>query len=54
MNHIQNVFKFLIVILVFIVMIRIYIRVAACVGEQFGIGKLFINLWEKIRRTKIE
>jgi|GEM_PF-3265593 len=52
MDYIENILRFLIVIFVVIVITRIYMRVAAYVGAQFGMGKFIIALMQKIRSYK--
>ena len=49
MDYIYYVFNLLIVLFVYIVIMKIYMKVANYIGEQLGIGKFLIFLWRKIR-----
>ena len=50
MDYIQYILSVLIVISTYIVITRIYMIVAAYIGERLGFGKFFIDVWKKIRR----
>ena len=50
--YIHFALNILIVIILVVVIIRISTVVANYVGEQLGIGKFIINLWNKIRKSR--
>ena len=52
MDYIHYALNILIDIFIIIVITKICMVVANYVGEQLGLGKFFIHLWQKIRIKK--
>lgn len=52
MDYIHYILRILSVLFICIVIVKIYIGVTTYVGEQLGIRKFFIYLWQKIRKDK--
>ena len=50
MYYLQFALKVLIVFFLIIAITRIYMEIAAFIGKQFGFGKFFTNLLQKIRK----
>ncbi|MDF2546134.1 MAG: hypothetical protein K0R93_1032 [Anaerosolibacter sp.] len=40
------------ILFIYTVLIGIFMKVANYVGEKLGMGKFFINLWQKTRKSK--
>ncbi|WP_157047207.1 hypothetical protein [Alkaliphilus metalliredigens] len=52
MNYIQYVFNTVVYTVMVIFIVRIYMIIAAYIGDLFGIGDFFIGLYERIKRSK--
>ncbi len=52
MEYIQFSLAVLVTLFVYTIIIGIFMKVANYIGEKLGIGKFFINLWQKTRRYK--
>lgn len=50
MDYIYYALNVSLVLFIVIVIMKIYMVVAAYVGEQLGIGKFIIYLWRRIRK----
>jgi len=48
-DYILYIFRVLIVIFIFVFITRIFMIVAAYIGEKLGFGKFFVDIWEKIK-----
>lgn len=52
MDFIHFILKVLALLFMVIAIIRVYMAVAAYIGESFGFGKAFQYLWEKVKGEK--
>lgn len=52
MEYIHYALDFLSILFIYIVIIKIYMVIANYIGEKLGLGKFFMNLWEKMRKNK--
>jgi len=48
-EYILYIFRVLTAIAIFIFITRIFMIVAAYIGEKLGFGKFFVDIWEKIK-----
>ncbi|WP_165000275.1 hypothetical protein [Anaerophilus nitritogenes] len=50
MEYIRNILNVGVVVFIFILGVKIYMKIASYIGERLGLGKFFINLCKKIRK----
>jgi hypothetical protein len=52
MDSIQFTCRLLIALFIYILLTKIFMEIAACLGEKMKLSKFFIHLWRKVTKNK--